>query len=117
MGGRGYRPTPTVSWPIGSRERPCGALESRAASWLTRALATPRIGKGWNNGEIAGRLVLSESTVRTHVGRVLAKLGARDQAQAVIFAYDMGLTRPGATEEQLTGTSGSPPPPGRLPME
>jgi DNA-binding NarL/FixJ family response regulator len=52
------------------------------------------IGNGWTNGEIAERLVLSESTVKTHVGRVLAKVGARDRIQAVIFAYDHGLTRP-----------------------
>jgi DNA-binding NarL/FixJ family response regulator len=52
------------------------------------------IGQGWTNGEIAGRLVLSESTVKTHVGRVLAKIGARDRIQAVIVAYDLGLTRP-----------------------
>jgi DNA-binding NarL/FixJ family response regulator len=52
------------------------------------------IGRGWTNGEIAGRLVLSESTVKTHVGRVLAKIVARDRIQAVIFAYDQGLTRP-----------------------
>jgi DNA-binding NarL/FixJ family response regulator len=54
------------------------------------------IGRGWTNGEIAERLVLSESTVKTHVGRVLAKVGARDRIQAVIFAYDLGLTRPQA---------------------
>jgi DNA-binding NarL/FixJ family response regulator len=52
------------------------------------------VGKGWTNGEIATRFVLSESTVKTHVGRVLAKIGARDRIQAVIFAYDLGLARP-----------------------
>ncbi|MFI2644387.1 response regulator [Streptomyces sp. NPDC018610] len=54
------------------------------------------IGKGWTNGEIATGFVLSESTVKTHVGRVLAKIGARDRIQAVIFAYDHGLARPQA---------------------
>jgi DNA-binding NarL/FixJ family response regulator len=52
------------------------------------------IGHGRTNGEIAEDLVLSESTVKTHVGRVLAKIGARDRIQAVIIAYDLGLTRP-----------------------
>lgn len=54
------------------------------------------IGKGWTNGEIATRFVVSESTVKTHVGRVLAKIGARDRIQAVILAYDLGLAGPGA---------------------
>ncbi|MEV5843547.1 response regulator transcription factor [Streptomyces sp. NPDC051985] len=49
------------------------------------------IGQGWNNTEIAERLVLTKSTVKKHVGRVLAKLGARDRVQAVIMAYDAGL--------------------------
>ncbi|MGW7406029.1 response regulator [Streptomyces sp. NPDC054833] len=54
------------------------------------------IGKGWTNSEIASHFVLSESTVKTHVGRVLAKIGARDRIQAVIFSYDHGLARPHA---------------------
>jgi len=51
------------------------------------------IGQGWTNTEIVERLVLTESTVKKHVGRVLAKIGARDRIQAVIMAYDIGPVR------------------------
>lgn len=52
------------------------------------------IGKGWTNTEIATRLHLAESTVKTHVGRILAKTGSRDRIQAVILAYDTKLVKP-----------------------
>ena len=53
---------------------------------------------GHSNGEIAGRLFLSEATVKTHVNRLFSKLGVRDRAQAVIAAYESGLVVPGAGE-------------------
>jgi DNA-binding NarL/FixJ family response regulator len=75
---------------------PSPAAASTAADVLTarEREVLVLIGSGLTNGEIAAELVLGEGTVKTHVGRVFAKLGLRDRAAAVVFAFDHGLVTP-----------------------
>jgi DNA-binding NarL/FixJ family response regulator len=77
--------------PSPSASRPAGLAELTPREVEVLAL----VGRGRSNAEIAQELVVAETTVRTHVARLLTKLDLRDRAQAVVVAYESGLVRPG----------------------
>jgi DNA-binding NarL/FixJ family response regulator len=92
--------SPSVTRIVIDRMARQPALEAGAADLLGDL--TPRerevlelLARGWSNGEISTALVIEESTVKTHVKRILMKLGLRDRIQTVIFAYESGIARPG----------------------
>ena len=86
-------------------------LDAAVTRRLTQEMRAPRAGlggltarekevlvliaQGLSNGEIAGRLIVAESTIKTHVSRILVKLGLRDRTQAAVFAYETRLVTPG----------------------
>ncbi|MEV8436208.1 response regulator [Actinosynnema sp. NPDC091369] len=92
--------SPSVTKRLLSRFLGEGGGELRDAAVLEALTERERevlvlIAKGLSNTEIARKLFLSEATVKTHVGRILAKLDLRDRVQAVVLAYETGLVRPG----------------------
>jgi DNA-binding NarL/FixJ family response regulator len=81
------------------RPPPDAARREKFADLTDRELEVLRaVARGLSNAEVGAELFLSEATVKTHVTRILSKLGLRDRVQAVVMAYESGLIEPGAGE-------------------
>jgi DNA-binding NarL/FixJ family response regulator len=78
-----------------SRAKDPGALPDLAVLTEREREVVALVAAGLSNDEIATRLIMSAATAKTHVSRAMIKLGARDRAQLVVFAYETGLVRPG----------------------
>jgi len=97
--------------------RPADALAAAGMEALTNREreVVALVAYGLSNDEIAATMVLSPTTVKTHVSRAMTKLGARDRAQLVVFAYQTGLVSPRSVIPPARPVRGSPPPPGTRP--
>lgn len=92
--GHAAEPTHRVLATFGAHISP--TLRSPDASLTPRELEVLKlVGRGLANSEIARELYISEVTVKAHLGHVLTKLGLRDRAAAIVYAFDTGLVTPG----------------------